>query len=105
MFPPKNYLFYYAGDLDAEGYGILIRLMEKFPDMRIQPALKIYRKMLDCIDQRNDQNIRQTQNTNTVIPSSSGLRKRSKQLLLQLWQENKRIPQEVLTIETWRRWM
>jgi hypothetical protein len=28
-----------------------------------------------------------------------------KALLEQLWQENKRIPQEVLTIETWRRWM
>ena len=80
MFPTKPYLFYYAGDLDAAGYGILIRLMEKYPEYSIQPALKIYRKMLDCIEQRNDQKQGQTQNiTNTVIPSSNGLRRKSKQ--------------------------
>ena len=49
MFPPKSYLFYYAGDLDAAGYGIFVRLMEKYPECCIQPALKIYRKMLECL--------------------------------------------------------
>ncbi|WP_318504042.1 Wadjet anti-phage system protein JetD domain-containing protein [Bacillus sp. T3] len=104
-FPPKDYLFYYAGDLDASGYGILIRLMEKYQDCCIQPALKIYRKMLDCIDQRNDQKLGQTQNTNYRDAFLQWFTEEEQVKLMQLWQENKRIPQEVLTIETWRRWL
>ncbi|WP_251551202.1 Wadjet anti-phage system protein JetD domain-containing protein [Neobacillus muris] len=105
LFPPKNYLFYYAGDLDAAGYGILIRLIEKYPDCCIQPALKIYRKMLECVEQKNDQKQGQTQNSyyrDTFLQWFSG---EEQAILLQLWKENKRIPQEVLTIESWRRWM
>jgi len=104
MFPSKNYLFYYAGDLDAAGYGILVRLIEKYPDCCIQPAIKIYRKMLDCMDQSNDQKRGQTQNTNYRDSFFQWFAEEEQVLLLQLWQENKRIPQEVLTIETWRRW-
>ncbi|MGM0901043.1 MAG: Wadjet anti-phage system protein JetD domain-containing protein [Bacillota bacterium] len=104
MFPPKNYLFYYAGDLDAAGYGILIRLMEKYPDCCIEPALKIYRKMLECIDQKNDQKTGQTQNLKYRDEFFHYFTKEEQVLLMQLWEENKRIPQEVLTIETWRRW-
>ncbi|QGQ45446.1 Wadjet anti-phage system protein JetD domain-containing protein [Metabacillus sediminilitoris] len=105
MFPLKSYLFYYAGDLDAAGYGIFIRLIEKYPDCSIQPALKIYRKMLDCLEQRNDQKIGQTQNSKYRDLFFQWFTEEEQALLLQLWQENKRIPQEVLTIETWRRWM
>lgn len=105
LFPPKSYLFYYAGDLDAEGYGILIRLMDRYPDCCIQPALKTYRKMLECFDQRNDQKRGQTQNTKYRDLFLQWFTDEEQELLVQLWQENKRIPQEVLTIETWRRWM
>ncbi|MGN7940970.1 Wadjet anti-phage system protein JetD domain-containing protein [Virgibacillus sp. 6R] len=105
LFPPKSYLFYYAGDLDAESYGILIRLMERYPDCCIQPALKTYRKMLECFDQRNDQKRGQTQNTKYRDIFIQWFTDEEQELLVQLWQENKRIPQEVLTIETWRRWM
>lgn len=105
MFPQKSYLFYYAGDLDAAGYGILIRLIEKYPDCSIQPALKIYRKMLECLEQRNDQKIGQTQNSKYRDLFFQWFTEEEQALLLQLWQENKRIPQEVLTVETWRRWM
>ncbi|MBU8919456.1 permease [Bacillus sp. FJAT-29953] len=105
MFPPKSYLFYYAGDLDAAGYGILIRLIEKYPDYSIQPALKIYRKMLECIDQNNDQKMGQTQYLKYRDLFFQWFTDEEQALLQQLWQENKRIPQEVLTIETWRRWM
>ncbi|MEH7254557.1 Wadjet anti-phage system protein JetD domain-containing protein [Neobacillus niacini] len=105
MFPVKSYLFYYAGDLDAAGYGILIRLIEKYPDCSIQPALKIYRKMLQCLEQRNDQKNRQTQNLKYRDLFFQWFTEEEQALLMQLWQENKRIPQEVLTIETWRRWL
>lgn len=104
MFPQKNYLFYYAGDLDAEGYGILYRLMKNFPETTIQPALKIYRKMLECMDQRNVQNRGQTQNVVYRDAFFQWFTEEEQQQLQQLWEENKRIPQEVLTIETWRRW-
>ncbi|MEH7333974.1 Wadjet anti-phage system protein JetD domain-containing protein [Neobacillus drentensis] len=104
MFPPKSYLFYYAGDLDAAGYGIIIRLIEKYPDSCIQPALKIYRKMLECREQRNDQKQGQTQNLHYRDLFFQWFTEEEQELLRQLWQENKRIPQEVLTIETWRKW-
>lgn len=105
MFPANNYLFYYAGDLDAAGYGIISRLIEKYPECCIQPALKIYRKMLECIEQRNDQKQGQTQNLKYRDAFFQWFTEEEQNLLMQLWQENKRIPQEVLTIETWRRWM
>jgi hypothetical protein len=105
MFPPSNYLFYYAGDLDAAGYGILVRLIEKYPDCCIQPALKIYRKMLECLEQKNHQKQGQTQNFKYRDLFFQWFTEEEQALLMQLWQENKRIPQEVLTIETWRRWM
>ena len=105
MFPEKSYLFYYAGDLDATGYGIFARLVEKYPQCCIQPALKIYRKMLDCFDQRNDQKQGQTQNIESRDSFFKWFTEEERAILLRLWQENKRIPQEVLNIETWRRWM
>jgi hypothetical protein len=104
MFPPNNYLFYYAGDLDVAGYGIISRLIEKYPDCCIQPSLKIYRKMLECFEQRNDQRQGQTQNIKYRDSFFQWFTEEEQILLQQLWQENKRIPQEVLTIETWRRW-
>jgi hypothetical protein len=105
MFPPKPYLFYYAGDLDASGYGILVRLIEKYPDCCIQPALKIYRKMLECVEQRNEQKLGQTKNSKYRDSFFRWFTEEEQVLLMELWQENKRVPQEVLTIETWRRWM
>ena len=105
MFPEKSYLFYYAGDLDAAGYGIFARLKEKYPECCIQPALKIYRKMLECREQRNDQKQGQTQNIKYRDSFFQWFTEEEQALLLELWQENKRIPQEVLTIETWRRWL
>ncbi|MGX6441815.1 Wadjet anti-phage system protein JetD domain-containing protein [Neobacillus sp. K501] len=104
MFPAHNFLFYYAGDLDAAGYGILTRLIEKYPDCCIQPALKIYRKMLECIDQKNDQKQGQTKNLKYRDTFFQWFTEEEQKLLMLLWQENKRIPQEVLTIETWRKW-
>ncbi|PWW26889.1 uncharacterized protein DUF2220 [Cytobacillus oceanisediminis] len=105
IFPPKSYLFYYAGDLDAAGYGIITRMIEKYPDCCIQPALKIYRKMLECLDQRNDQKSGQILNLKYRDSFFEWFTEEEQEVLMKLWMENKRVPQEVLTIETWRRWM
>ncbi len=104
MFEEKPYLFYYAGDLDAEGYSIYSRLVGKYPGCTIQPALKIYRKMLECAGQANEQ-IGQTLNPFHRDTFFDWFEEDERAKLMELWNEAKRIPQEVLTIETWRRWM
>lgn len=105
IFPEKPYLFYYTGNLDAGGYTIISRLIEKYPACCIQPALKIYRKMLECAGQRK---IPHKTEANNIIYRDQFLQwfTEDEQFhLIQLWEQNMRIPQEVLTIETWRRWM
>ena len=61
--------------------------------------------MLECLEQKNNQKQGQTQNTQYRDLFLQWFTEDEQALLGQLWQENKRIPQEVLTIETWRRWM
>ena len=104
LFPKENYLFYYAGDMDAEGYSICMRLMDKYQDCTIQPALKIYRKMLDCKELAKAETA-QIRNELQRDRFFSWFTEEEQISLNELWAEKKRIPQEVLTIETWRRWM
>ena len=61
--------------------------------------------MLECIDQRNDQKQGQTQNLKYRDVFFQWFTEEEQNRLMQLWQENKRIPQEVLNIETWRKWL
>ena len=103
MFPEKPYLFYYAGDLDAEGYSIFTRLKESYGDCSIQPALKIYRKMLDCEQLANEER-KQVRNESHKNAFISWFTEEEQILLENLWTKHKRIPQEVLTVESWRRW-
>lgn len=104
FFPEKTYLFYYVGDLDAAGISILSRLIETYNDCCIQPAVKIYRKMLDCVEQATIQK-KHVKNEVHRDQFFKWFTEEEQAILWQLWQEEKRIPQEVLTIETWRRWM
>ena len=104
MFPEQPYLFYYAGDLDAEGYSIFVRLKERFDDCSIQPALKIYRKMLECREFANEER-KQVRNELHKNAFFSWFTEGEQALLESLWVMQKRIPQEVLTIESWRKWL
>ncbi|QFK71464.1 permease [Pradoshia sp. D12] len=105
LFPKdSSYLFYYVGDLDAEGYSICMRLIDKYQECTIQPALKIYRKMLDCMDQANSET-GQVRNEIHRERFFSWFTEEEQNSLNELWATKNRIPQEVLTIETWRRWM
>ncbi|WP_042347799.1 Wadjet anti-phage system protein JetD domain-containing protein [Bacillus massiliigorillae] len=104
MFPEQEYLFYYVGDIDPEGYSILNRLIEKHSDCCIQPALKIYRKMLENVEKANKQ-IKQVKNIEHRNHFFSWFTEDEQAILLQLWNEDLRIPLEVLTLETWRREM
>ena len=104
MFPEKPYLFYYAGDLDAEGYTIFNRLKERYGDCSIQPALKIYRKMLECEQLANEER-KQVRNEFDKNAFFSWFTEEEQIQLESLWKNQKRIPQEVLTVESWRRWL
>ncbi len=104
MFPEKPYLFYYAGDLDAEGYSIFNCLKERYGDCTIQPALKIYRKMLDCEQLANDER-KQVRNEFDKDAFFAWFTDEEQIRLESLWMKQKRIPQEVLTVESWRRWL
>ncbi len=101
LFEEKPYLFYYAGDMDAEGYSILVRLMNKYPDCSIQPALKIYRRMLAFQNRTNTMGD-QVKNEEHRESFFSWFTEEEQTAMMQLWQDGLRIPQEVLTIETWR---
>ncbi|MEH6943149.1 permease [Bacillus sp. JJ722] len=104
MFPEQEYLFYYVGDIDAESFSSLSCLIKDNSEYCIQPALKIYRKMLECVGQAVH-SIKQTKNIEHRNDFYKWFTDEEQEILIQLWQEKQRIPLEVLTIETWRRWM
>ena len=81
-----------------------MRLIDKYQECTIQPALKIYRKMLDCMEQANEE-AGQLRNELQRDRFFSWFTDEEQSRLNELWINKKRIPQEVLTIETWRRWM
>ncbi|WP_050614593.1 Wadjet anti-phage system protein JetD domain-containing protein [Bacillus testis] len=102
QFPKNRPLFWYAGDLDPEGISIYIRLVEKFPEFRFALAVSIYERMLQHSSLANDAIGQINNGTHTELfleEFSWELKQAMRQLLL----KGKRIPQEVLTIETWKR--
>lgn len=104
MFPKQEYLFYYIGDIDAESFSILSCLTKEHSDCCIQPALKIYRKMLEFTENAGNSNI-QPKNIEHRNQFFKWFTDEEQAILMQLWLEEQRIPLEVLTIETWRRSM
>lgn len=61
--------------------------------------------MLACIEQRNDQKSGQSGNIAYRDAFFQWFTEEEQHILRKLWDEKKRIPQEVLTIETWRNLM
>lgn len=101
FFLSKPYDFFYVGDLDPEGYSIYARLCEKYEEHPIQPAHEIYKRMLDHMNQANEVN-NQVENINHLNFFIKQIGDElCKQRLLLLWEQKKRIPQEVLNLETW----
>lgn len=101
LFPKKTYNFFYVGDIDPEGFNIYARLTHKFEEHTIELATTIYQKMLTHHGKAN-QYTNQDKNISHFTFFLQQLADKEKEQLLQtLWKQNKRIPQEVLTIETW----
>jgi hypothetical protein len=105
LFPSDTtYTFRYVGDMDPEGYGIYYRLHHGYELANIGLASEIYEAMsryhdqaVPCENHFKDQKhldfmLEQLATTNEAATRVSAC-----------WNEDKRIPQEVITVETWRK--
>jgi len=101
LFAENAYAFYYVGDIDPEGYSIYARLCRKFPNQTISLARSIYQKMFHY-EQKANTYTNQVANKQDFAFFLEELKDESLKVQAQkLWEEKKRIPQEVLTIENW----
>ncbi|CAH0345732.1 Wadjet anti-phage system protein JetD domain-containing protein [Bacillus sp. CECT 9360] len=102
MFPKNEYHFYYVGDIDPEGWGIYYRLLQNFPNTNFQLAVPLYQKMIEI--SKKDITVNHHKNENHLGFIINELDSRGeyeiKDNVNELWIQNIRIPQEVLTIET-----
>jgi hypothetical protein len=100
IYPPASYTFYYAGDMDPEGYSIYVRLANRYPTYLIKPATQIYEKMIDYLHYTNtflQQNKRISDRDHFIEQLQSD---HVSQVIHSLWKQDLRVPQEVLTIES-----
>lgn len=102
MFPKDDYQFYYVGDIDPEGWGIYYRLSQNFPQVNIKLAVPFYKKMIEI--SKRDISVNHYENNYHLIFILAELISRGEKelelVINKLWNQKKRIPQEVLTIET-----
>lgn len=96
---PKTVVIDYFGDIDPEGYFIFLKLKEKFPDLEINLLEEAYEALLE---KGQFYHYHQKQNKNdTVLEGILNFFKKTEHQMLirKLWQENLRIPQEIITYE------
>lgn len=102
MFPNKEYQFYYAGDIDPEGWGIYYRLTKNFPQVNFRLAVPFYKKMIEF--SKSSIEVEHYENDDQLDYILQELNSSGENDLIvaiqKLWSQKKRVPQEVLTIET-----
>lgn len=102
MFPKKEYRIYYVGDIDPEGWGIYYRLSQNYPDTNFELAVPFYKEMIEI--SKKDITVNHHKNENHLGYIINELNSRGEFEIVdnvnELWIQNIRIPQEVLTIET-----
>lgn len=103
---PRSVKVNYVGDIDAEGWGIYVRLVRRYPEMNVRLAFPLYSVMCAVSyrfvalpsyqDQSENEEVLQD-----IIRSftENGLDSEAR-LIAELWRQRRRIPQEVLTFET-----
>ncbi|MGP4073276.1 Wadjet anti-phage system protein JetD domain-containing protein [Piscibacillus sp. B03] len=100
-FPGQAFQFYYVGDLDPEGYNIFARLVNRYEHEDFQLALEIYQQMLRFKRLANDvkgQNENERLRDRFLEFVTGDLRTH----IIDLWERHERIPQEVITVESWQ---
>jgi hypothetical protein len=96
---PKAVVIDYFGDIDPEGYFIFLKLKEKFPDLKINLLEEAYKALLEV---GKFYSYHQKQNKNSVVLEDIlefFKNEKHQELIKRLWEENLRIPQEIITYE------
>jgi hypothetical protein len=90
--------FLYCGDIDRAGFDIFQRLCKAAEELSIELFVPAYQKMLElsCNYQLPD-----SEDGRSIIPEVSGIlpkfRADEQEQIMQILQENKRLPQEILS--------
>ncbi|NSL51872.1 Wadjet anti-phage system protein JetD domain-containing protein [Calidifontibacillus erzurumensis] len=99
----KNKAIYYVGDIDPEGWGIYVRLKENYPEENIQLAIPIYEALIKK-GKTNQIETDQTDNkrylTDVIDELANVGRSDIGTVVKELWEQNRRIPQEALSLDT-----
>lgn len=99
---------YYAGDLDPEGLAIYTSLKTKYPQFKIKMLGEYYQLLLE--ESERFYPCRKRQNKNEKVLEA--VLKEFKELglkelveaLTQIWENNQRLPQELITLEVYKKY-
>ncbi|PKR77831.1 permease [Halalkalibacillus sediminis] len=100
MYPEGEHTFYYCGDMDPEGFNIFSRLANSY-DVRFTLAEEFYVfmvKKIECANSYTDQ-VENVINRNHFLSFAES--HKIEETVMKLWHKRKRIPQEVITVESW----
>lgn len=90
--------FLYCGDIDRAGFDIFLRLCKAAEELHIELFLPAYRKMLEL--SRNI-SLPDSEDKRCIIPEMSGILPKfwadEQEQITQILQDNKRLPQEILS--------
>jgi hypothetical protein len=94
---------YYVGDIDPEGWGIYVRLKENYQAFTIQLAISIYSALLDSnvtnkTDKIQNENPRYLERVMEEFQQYGRLD--LAEHVKSLWDQKRRVPQEVLSLDT-----
>lgn len=96
-----DFKVHYVGDMDPSGYSIYARLKSKNPQYNIKLAKHIYIKMIEHCQRPTPLLKEQKKNDEhfDLIINEMDESELFKRVAIEMWEQNKRIPQEVLPID------
>jgi hypothetical protein len=99
---------YYAGDLDSEGLAIYTALKDKYPEFEIKLLGEYYQLLLEQTDDFYAYHKRQNKNQQVLARVEAEFREQGFTELAadlkRLWEENLRLPQELVTFEVYKKY-
>ena len=99
---PANLKVYYFGDMDPEGYSIYCSLRDKYKDIDISLLLEAYAALIRLNKRKYPckEQLKNIEHLNKVIEEFKHVDiKADIEKVIKLWEENYRIPQELITYE------
>ena len=90
--------FLYCGDIDRAGFDIFLRLCKAAAELQIDLFIPAYRKMLEL---SSDMELPASDDGRCIMPEMSGIlplfRTEEQEMITRILQDNKRLPQEILS--------